>query len=465
MQKIKAKKSLGQNFLIDHEALADIASAIDITDQHIIEVWPGYGALTDYLVTKNPKSLDLVELDPDMISILEKRNENWEFTIQSSSGFAIPNLDSQIQRNETDPQLTIHHIDVLQFTPPYDCYSVIANIPYYITSPILFYFLYELEQKPDAMVIMMQEEVGEKILEGRARKPHHSYLSLCMEQVCQDIEIVRYVGKSSFDPAPRVDSIVLRFVMKEGRNTSQEKELMDLWRVAFAHPRKSESGSNQARGLGFFFITMPKQKYYTVWKWRQTGIFDNWDACKKSVDGYVWARYKSYPTRSEAEAALRWGYTSPKQKDPNPPSQTKIQRSHHPILPSLSVDWAWNTVTGWCEYQWVMTDHPETRILAGWPYADGTNNIVEFLGLVHALRYCQSNDLPTLPIYTDSVTAMAWVRNKVAKTTQSRNHQNAELFGLLDDATLWLQSNSYKNPILKWETRIWGEIPADFGRK
>jgi ribonuclease HI len=60
---------------------------------------------------------------------------------------------------------------------------------------------------------------------------------------------------------------------------------------------------------------------------------------------------------------------------------------------------------------------------------------------------------------------MAWVRNKVTKTTQSRNPQNAELFGLLDDAILWLQSNSYKNPILKWETQIWGEIPADFGRK
>ena len=70
-----------------------------------------------------------------------------------------------------------------------------------------------------------------------------------------------------------------------------------------------------------------------------------------------------------------------------------------------------------------------------------------------------------LPIYTDSVTAIAWVRNKVAKTTQPRNSKNAELFGLLDDAILWLKSNSYKNPILKWETRIWGEIPADFGRK
>ncbi len=240
MQKIKAKKSLGQNFLIDHEALVDIASAIDISGRHIIEVWPGYGALTDYIISSHPQSLDLVELDTDMVEILEKRIENWEIRIRSSSGFAIPNLDSQTQRNETIASwVTLHHIDVLQFTPLYDSYSVIANIPYYITSPILFYFLYELGKKPDAMVIMMQKEVWEKILEGRAKKPHHSYLSLCMEQACQDIEIVRYVARSSFDPAPRVDSIVLRFVMKEGRNPSKEKDLMDLWKVAFAHPRKT----------------------------------------------------------------------------------------------------------------------------------------------------------------------------------------------------------------------------------
>jgi 16S rRNA (adenine1518-N6/adenine1519-N6)-dimethyltransferase len=89
------------------------------------------------------------------------------------------------------------------------------------------------------MVIMMQEEVGAKILEGRARKPHHSFLSLCMEIACEDIEIVRYVGRSSFDPAPRVDSIVLRFVVAKNRDRTQEQQLIKLWKVAFAHPRKT----------------------------------------------------------------------------------------------------------------------------------------------------------------------------------------------------------------------------------
>lgn len=139
MKPIKAKKALGQNFLIDEEALSGIAGAIEISGKHIIEVGPGYGALTDHLIAKNPKSLDLVELDRDMIALLEGK-----YTLED---------------------LTIHHIDILRFVPPYETYSVIANIPYYITSPILFYFLYELTKAPDEMVIMMQEEVGEKILE------------------------------------------------------------------------------------------------------------------------------------------------------------------------------------------------------------------------------------------------------------------------------------------------------------
>ncbi len=86
---------------------------------------------------------------------------------------------------------------------------------------------------------MMQEEVGEKILEGCARKPHHSYLSLAMELACDDIEIVRYVGKESFDPAPKVDSIVLKFTVKRDRNRDREEALLALWRIAFTHPRKT----------------------------------------------------------------------------------------------------------------------------------------------------------------------------------------------------------------------------------
>lgn len=133
MKTIKAKKSLGQNFLIDKVALIDIASSIGITKRNIIEVGPGYGALTDYIVKQSPLSLDLIELDVDMISILAKKYR--------------------------EPNIQIHHIDILHFEPKYPEYSVIANIPYYITSPILFHFLYDVGYEPQEMVIMMQEEV------------------------------------------------------------------------------------------------------------------------------------------------------------------------------------------------------------------------------------------------------------------------------------------------------------------
>ena len=89
------------------------------------------------------------------------------------------------------------------------------------------------------MTIMMQEEVGEKILAGRNKKPHYSYISLAMELACTDIEIVRYVGRASFDPAPKVDSIVLKFSVKSSRDREMEEKLLTLWRVAFTHPRKT----------------------------------------------------------------------------------------------------------------------------------------------------------------------------------------------------------------------------------
>lgn len=213
MKHIKAKKKLGQNFLIDQEALITIADAVVINGKKIIEVWPGYGALTDYILHRSPLSLDLIELDTDMIEILIKKY--------------------------TRSDIHIHHIDVLNFVPPFPDYSVIANIPYYITSPILFHFLYNITYKPDEMVIMMQEEVWLKILEWRSKKTHHSFLSLCMEQACEDIEIIQYVDHSCFDPQPKVDSIVLKFTIKKERNLEQERKLINLWKIAFSHPRKT----------------------------------------------------------------------------------------------------------------------------------------------------------------------------------------------------------------------------------
>jgi 16S rRNA (adenine1518-N6/adenine1519-N6)-dimethyltransferase len=230
MQTIKAKKSLGQNFLIDQEALTDIAHSIAIAWEHIIEVGPGYGALTDYILSHHPSTLDLVELDPDMVEILDERYMGDEVA---------PKILWEEQVLVKTTPIAIHHQDVLTFAPTYDEYSIIANIPYYITSPILFHFLYDIANPPKEMTIMMQEEVGEKILEWRTKKPHHSYLSLAMELACTDIEVVRYVWRGGFDPAPKVDSIVLKFRVKSSRDREIEEQLLTLWRLAFTHPRKT----------------------------------------------------------------------------------------------------------------------------------------------------------------------------------------------------------------------------------
>jgi 16S rRNA (adenine1518-N6/adenine1519-N6)-dimethyltransferase len=156
MKPIRAKKSLGQNFLIDEEALTDIAQSLHIAAKHIIEVGPGYGALTEHILSHYPATLDLVELDPDMVEILDERYMGEEVAPEI--------LGEEKVLVKTTP-IAIHHQDVLTFTPSYEDYSVVANIPYYITSPILFHFLYDISNPPDEMVIMMQEEVGEKILE------------------------------------------------------------------------------------------------------------------------------------------------------------------------------------------------------------------------------------------------------------------------------------------------------------
>ncbi|NRH21011.1 ribonuclease H [Candidatus Gracilibacteria bacterium] len=210
---------------------------------------------------------------------------------------------------------------------------------------------------------------------------------------------------------------------------------------------------------------MAKQKYYAVWEGRDTGIFSNWEECKKSVEGYIGAKYKSFASHEEAKIALRYpahDYIGNATK-PAKVSEIDIKKYGEPIMDSISVDGAWNTVSGWCEYQGVITNSGE-NIFHGGPYADGTNNIVEFLAIVHALAYCKEKGL-SLPIYTDSQTAISWVKSKNARTKQPRNATNFELFILLDKAILWLKNNEYKNPILKWETKVWGEIKADFGRK
>ncbi len=134
-----------------------------------------------------------------------------------------------------------------------------------------------------------------------------------------------------------------------------------------------------------------------------------------------------------------------------------------PQLPALAVDAACSGNPGTMEFRAVIAD-TGTQVFHRGPYMQGTNNIGEFLALVLGLAYLKKNNLPWA-IYTDSVTAMAWVRQKKCKSKLEFNSKNMELLTTIRKAEHWLQTNTWTTPILKWETRLWGEIPADFGRK
>lgn len=209
-----------------------------------------------------------------------------------------------------------------------------------------------------------------------------------------------------------------------------------------------------------------KNKYYVVWRGRLTGIFDSWEECRKQTEGYEGAQYKGYPTLELAEAAHKLNYWQAiKQGIGNREvgRGTFLDSQYSIQLPSLSVDAACSGNPGVMEYRGVDTATGREIFRMG-PYPDGTNNVGEFLALVHGISLMQKNSC-NFPIYSDSVSAIAWVRAKQCKTKLMRTERNIPLFDLIVRAERWLQSNTYFNQILKWDTPNWGEIPADFGRK
>ena len=109
--------------------------------------------------------------------------------------------------------------------------------------------------------------------------------------------------------------------------------------------------------------------------------------------------------------------------------------------------------------------HNKQQIFIKGPFKRGTNNIGEFLALVHGIALLKSKNQHNLPIYSDSKIAMSWIRQKKCKTNLHFDASNNDLLELIKRAENWLKANTFKNPILKWETKAWGEIPADFGRK
>ena len=208
-----------------------------------------------------------------------------------------------------------------------------------------------------------------------------------------------------------------------------------------------------------------KKKYYVIWKGRNPGIYNGWQACKKEVDGVEGARYMGFVSKEGAEKAFRSSYEASLKANTRKKkgSAELLQKLGPPNYNSISVDAASSGNPGIMEYQGVDTKTGKKLFRQG-PYEQGTNNLGEFLAIVHGLAYLKKHGSKRV-LYTDSKTAMSWVRKKKCNTRLEASEKNVGLFEMVRRAEDWLHSNSFETPVVKWETKAWGEIPADFGRK
>ena len=210
-----------------------------------------------------------------------------------------------------------------------------------------------------------------------------------------------------------------------------------------------------------------KKKYYVVWEGREPGVYDNWEDAADQVNEFPGAKYKSYPTQAAAIAAFRGddaanlrSVVKLAQRAP-----VSVDYSNFPEIDTTAwaVDASCMGNPGMMEYQGVEIATGRTLFRVG-PFAKGTNNIGEYLAIVHALALMKQQGVRHT-IYSDSKIAQSWVRGGQARSKLPLTPDTAKLYQLIQRADTWLQTNSFRAPIRKWETDRWGEIPADFGRK
>ncbi len=225
---ITAKKSLGQNFLIHEGTLESIIQITDISWKNVIEVWPWYGALTEKIITQKPNKLTLVELDADMVEVLRERG--------------------------VGEYADILHQDVLTYTPEVSDYTIIANIPYYITSPILRHFIYDVSNTPDEMIILMQSDVAEKIISEKS-----SVLSLYIKKKYNVTHKIS-VSREYFSPKPKVESSVVYFQKHDDFLDVDDWVFLRVIKAWFSSPRKkliknlTQAGYTKEKILDFFSV-------------------------------------------------------------------------------------------------------------------------------------------------------------------------------------------------------------------
>jgi ribonuclease HI len=215
------------------------------------------------------------------------------------------------------------------------------------------------------------------------------------------------------------------------------------------------------------------KKYYVVWIGKTPGVYADWPLAQTQIQGFPGARYKSFVNLEEAKLAFQkpWqdfvkakvdggGFSQPK----NEPKILSEEFLKEIVADSIAVDAACSGNPGKMEYRCVYTLAPEIEVFRSQVFPLGTNNIGEFLALVHALAMFHETK-PTLTIYSDSKLAMGWIKAKTCRTKLVHNAKTEYLHSLVVRAETWLKTHKFKNKVLKWETKKWGEIPADFGRK
>ncbi|WP_028559383.1 ribonuclease H [Paenibacillus pinihumi] len=222
---------------------------------------------------------------------------------------------------------------------------------------------------------------------------------------------------------------------------------------------------------------MSKSKFYVVWEGKKPGVYTSWPECQKQVGGVTGAKYKSYESRAAADKAFQegwkkhWGQgAQPGSASAGKYSGAAGKRKSADIAAvgeidydSISVDVGTHGNPGPVEYRGVDTRTGQV-LFSNEKIGKGTNNLGEFLAIVHGLAYLKQQG-SSKTIYSDSLNALKWLREKKVSTTLVKDESTRQIWELIERAEEWLRNNTYDNKVLKWQTKVWGEIKADYDRK
>jgi len=210
---MKAKKHFGQNFIIDPSVVTKIAQVSDIQDKVVIEVGPGLGALTEQLSALASKVI-AYEIDPQCVDVLEKHF-----------------VDSNVEIRFKD-FLTVDSLEIIESNATH----LVGNLPYYITTPILFHVLENMDTI-EVITIMVQKEVAQRF-NAKVGTKEYNALTIILETLC-DVKTVMKVNPKVFLPMPNVDSAVVQLRRKPGMSFPEQKQFFEFVKQSFTQRRKT----------------------------------------------------------------------------------------------------------------------------------------------------------------------------------------------------------------------------------